>query len=222
MTVQNASCSEGANVFQYTYNGTHNDEWLFEVSASTYYKSEAIRYALANYDTYLNTYPNLSYTVDESANFVSQCFSSGGKKYNDVWYVYKLNNTYLTPQNDTQLNYSWDIYNPSPWTSEVYFYIYWSIYAAHDTFTPADIINNNSATSTVYGKGDVVQILKWDSTWLDYVGHKTMLVTNVDDSDNKNTFKMTYHSQNTPGRRLLYICSNYNTSDYRVRFYKIV
>lgn len=30
MVVQGASTSNGANVFQYSYNGTHNDEWVFE------------------------------------------------------------------------------------------------------------------------------------------------------------------------------------------------
>ncbi len=225
MTVQAPVFDEGANVYQMTYNGTHNDEWLFEIYSPAYYKSEGIRYAMANYDNYLVTYPNLSNfnnSGNDCANFVSQCLAAGGKRYNANWYVYKKNTTYIAPQNSTQLDHTWELSDPSPWISAKKFGYYWSDYATHDTFTPQQIINNNSATATAYGKGDVVQILKHDSFWSDFIGFHTMYVTDVTDSSNKNTFKMTYHSANTLERRLLYICSEYNSSNYRFRFYKMV
>lgn len=88
VTVQEASCSPGANVFQYTYNGTHNDEWLFEV-ADSYYRLIGVRYANDNYNNHLNTYGNMSALGGDCANFVSQCLVAGGKRYNGNWYVYK-------------------------------------------------------------------------------------------------------------------------------------
>lgn len=220
MTVYNASCNQGANVIQYTYNGTHNDEWLLE--ADSYYPSFGIRYARANWDNHLNTYPDLDYMGENSgncANFVSQCLVAGGKKYEGAWYVYKNNNSHLIPQNIDELNDSWDLADPSPWISAAKFCNYWTTHAIHtDTFTPQQIINNDSATNTIYTSGTVVQLLKWHWLW-GFQGCHTMYVTDAVNTSNKGTYKVTYQSNNSLDITLATICQNYNTSDYRVRFY---
>ena len=90
----------------------------------------------------------------------------------------------------------------------------------YDTFTAQEILDNHAATNTVYGRGDVVQILKWN--WLfGFQGYHTMYVTDVDDHSNKGTLKLTYHSSNTKDKTLSSICESYNSSDYRIRLYKI-
>lgn len=221
MTVQNASCNQGANVFQYTYNGTHNDEWLFEISNDAYYSSLGIKYARDNYNNHLNTYGDMSDLGGDCANFVSQCLAFGGKKYSGNWYIYKKNNNNLIPQNVNELDDSWELSDPSPWISAKYFGQYWSNLVSYNTFSPQQIINNHSSTNTVYGRGDVVQILKW-SFLQGYRGYHTMIVTDVEDFNDKGTFKLTYHSSNTKDKSLSSICENYDNSNYRIRFYKIV
>lgn len=225
MTVQNASCSEGANVFQYTYYGTHNDEWLFEISDnSSYYHLTGVKYAKDNYNNYLNTYPNLSSFIGEPAdcaNFVSQCLAYGGKKYSGGWKIYKKNNNNLSPQNASQLDDSWELSDPSPWISAKYFGNYWKDRTTYDTFTPQQIINNNSSTTTTYGLGDVVQILE-KKPLQGYVGVHTMIITGIGNVSNKGTYKMTYHSNNTLDKSLSTICQGYDNNNYRIRFYKIL
>ncbi len=221
MTVQNASCNQGANVFQYTYNGTHNDEWLFEISSGTYDGFLGSKYARDNYNNHLNTYCNMTDLGGNCANFVSQCLAFSGKKYNGNWYVYKKNNNHLVPQNVTRLNDSWELSDPSPWISAKYFGQYWSSKVQNDTFTPQQIIDNNSATTAVYGKGDVVQILK-RSSLQEFQGYHTMYVTDVEDYNNKGTLKLKYHSSDTKDRTLSSICASYNSSDYKIRLYKIL
>ena len=224
MTVQAPVFDEGANVYQMTYNGTHNDEWLFEIYSPAYYKSEGIRYATANYDNYLNTYPNLEDWGGDCANFVSQCLAAGGKRYSGNWHIYKKNNTYLAPSSVSQLNHTWELCQPytSPWISAEEFGSYWSAITTTDSFTPQQIINNNSATATAYGTGDVVQLLKRDSIWDNYYPYHTMYVTDVIDPNDKSTFKMTFHTENTLNYRLRFICIGKDSNYYLVRFYKIV
>lgn len=119
ITVAGASYNQGANVFQYQYNATRNDEWLIE-PANSYISTNGVKYARDNYNNHVSTYPRLTvYNNDDCdcANFVSQCMAAAGKRYSGNWRVYPKNGTYPTPIDSTKLNYSWQLSDPSPWIS---------------------------------------------------------------------------------------------------------
>lgn len=125
VTVAGASLSPGQNVFQYTYNGTYNDEWIFE-PVFNYSVELAVNYARTNWDRIVPTYPDINGLGGDCANFVSQCMLAGGVHYQDTWWIEKLNNSHPRPNNSSELDDSWSLANPSPWISAVEFNEFWS------------------------------------------------------------------------------------------------
>ena len=103
VVVQNATCTPGENVFQWTYNNnsTHNDEWFIEPVFEYWMRPDiGVDYALKNCNRIVPAYPNMGSFLpnyDNSTNFVSQCMSAAGVSYQDEWRIHKKNNSYPAP-----------------------------------------------------------------------------------------------------------------------------
>ena len=221
ITVAGASFNQGANVIQFHYNGSLNGDWLIE-PANSYIATNGVKYARANYNNYVPTYPRLTvYNNDDCdcANFVSQCMAAAGKRYSGNWRVYPKNGTYPTPIDSTKLNYSWQLSDPSPWISAVQFGAYWQNTVNYEAIKKTDIVNNNSSTQYVYGRGDVVQLATCD-LFGNYVGYHTMYITDLTNYNDKRTYKLTYHSINEIDKKVSDICYGVANDRYFV-FYNI-
>lgn len=222
VTVSNASCSTNANVFQYQYNGSKNDEWIFE-PVYNYSKELGANYATQNYNRYFYTYPKFSGWGNDCANFVSQCMLAGGVHYQGQWWIYKLNNNYPNPQSSTQFDNSWDVQTmggflgigaSSPWVSASKFCDFWSARVTYEDYTASYILAH---PGTVYSRpfyiGDVVSIISSGSAT------HTMYITSYGSYNGAQSFMMTYHSANTLNKSLLQIAESYPNATFR--FYKI-
>ena len=87
VTVSEASCSQGANVFQYSYNSSTNDEWIFE--PYSFDVSLGLNYAYRTYNSRTQTYPDCEDLGGDCANFVSQCLLASGIHFQNNWWVFK-------------------------------------------------------------------------------------------------------------------------------------
>lgn len=125
VTVESASCNDKANVFQFQYNASNNDEWIFE-PVNGYSRELATNYATKNVYSSVPAYPNLRNMGGDCANFVSQCMLAGGIHYQDNWYIQKDDNKNPSPLNVNQLDASWRLADPSPWISAKQFNLFWS------------------------------------------------------------------------------------------------
>lgn len=222
VTVQNASNDEGASVFQYTYNASTNDEWLFEPT----FKDQDLgsQYAHMVFNTTCPTYPNLrtmgGANAGDCANFTSQCLlQAGSAHFNNTWWIYKKNGSYPSPTTTTQLDNSWSLADPSPWISAVEFNDFWSSYAdTTSEYTAQYILSNpDSIYNSIYERGDAVQILQKVNWW--YEGYHTMYLCNYGTYDGNYNFTLSYHSINMIDKGLLEICQAYNTSNYKFKFF---
>lgn len=92
VTVEGASCDNGANVFQFSYNGSKNDEWIFQPTSKR--ASMGVNYAVKNYKNFPMAYPNLDLGDDfgDCTNFVSECMLASGIAYRNEWYINKKMN----------------------------------------------------------------------------------------------------------------------------------
>lgn len=91
----------------------------------SYNSTNAVNYALNNYNNYNSSYPNVTALGGDCANFVSQSLYAGGIPMNGSWYVYKKNSTYPSPQTVAELDHSWTLASPSPWISAKEFNAKW-------------------------------------------------------------------------------------------------
>ncbi|MFB0844526.1 amidase domain-containing protein [Paenibacillus oleatilyticus] len=92
---------------------------------SSFNATTAAEWAYNNYNRYSTDFPTFTKWGSDCTNFVSQALYKGGLAMTGNWYIYKKNNTYLVPESADQLNYSWSLSDPSPWTSVKEFYSYW-------------------------------------------------------------------------------------------------
>lgn len=220
VTVINASCSSGDTIFQYQYNGTWNDEWIFE-PVFDYSVDLAVNYAKNNYNKKVQTYPYVHYLGGDCANFVSQCMLAGGVHYQDTWWVYKLNNDYLEPGTVNELDHSWDLSDPSPWISAKQFNDFWAERVEVETYKGIDIINNPSLVySRPFFKGDVIQILEANLWGSPGDAIHTMFITGYSDYNGNRSYSLTYHSGSTLDKNLLEIAEAYENSYFR--FFSII
>lgn len=183
VTVQSASFSNSANVFQYTYNGTYNDEWIFE-PVHKFSPSLFENYAVKNYNSYVPTYPNMTAGDNyDCTNFASQCMLAGGIHFQGKWWIYKNNNKYPKPANGTQFDDSWSVDTmggilgfgaSSPWVSAKQFNNFWSgIVSRTDTFTVSYAKSHKpNLYALSYYVGDIIMILDSKSN-----GYHTMCIT---------------------------------------------
>lgn len=210
VTVKDGSCKNRGNVFQYQYNGSKNDEWIFE-PASRYDINLTLNYAKKNFNKIVPTYPDMNLLGGDCANFVSQCLLAGGSKhFQGDWWIYKKNNSNPKPASTSRLDASWSLADPSPWISAKQFNRFWAGKLKTITVKGSDIVDNpKKIFNKSYYKGDVVQIL--NNTFFGDAGNAmhTMLITGY----GKNDFLLTYHSDNNYNKSLLQIAKE-NKSKY--------
>lgn len=186
-------------------------------STLSYSSSKAVEYAkdyVWSYNT--PTYPNLSNLGGDCANFVSQCLKAGGLSTDNEWYIKRKNKTYLKPSDTKELDYSWELADPSPWISAKEFKTYWEDRADNtETFSGEYVYNNKQKIyDLTLFKGDPVQILKKRYWW--YNGYHTMIITGYNNSD----FILSYHSGPNV-KNLNDIAKSYTSSDYKFIFFSI-
>ena len=204
VTVQNASCSDEGNVFQYDYNGSANDEWILEPVNKDLLLGSL--YAINNYNKYVLAYPRLTQfeeSTADCANYASQCLIvSGQYHYQNNWKVYRKNGSYSIPTTTEQLNNSWELCQPatSPWVSAKEFANFWK--SKRVTYKKgSEIINNPEEVWNIgIGIGDVIQIA--GSNIIGGLGSSwhTMYVSDID-YDNS-TYILSYHSNETKNKKL--------------------
>lgn len=110
-----------------------------------------------------NYYPAFDLWQSDCVNFVSQALHAGGIPFQDNWYCYKKNSTYLYPVNGTQLDYSWTLANPSPFTSIAQFTWYWNDIRGVpvDPYSKSDYLSKHaSAFYSDVAIGDVIIFTK--------------------------------------------------------------
>ncbi len=213
VTVESASCNDKANVFQFQYNASNNDEWIFE-PVNGYSRELATNYATKNVYSSVPAYPNLRNMGGDCANFVSQCMLAGGIHYQDNWYIQKDDNKNPSPLNVNQLDASWRLADPSPWISAKQFNLFWSKKYQTETVTGKfitehpDIIFN----APTY-KGDIIQIAGKNFWGGVGAAKHTMIITNYGFDNGPNTFELSYHSSNKKNKSLLEIAKE-NPDDY--------
>lgn len=226
ITVEEASCSENANVFQYTYNASANDEWIIEPMAMYKQPEMGVNYARKNYNKHPTTYLNMG--ENDCTNFVSQCMLASGIQFQDEWMVYKKNNRYPAPTTGDQIDYSWELQTmggtifgigaSSPWISSDKFKEFWSPDRPYEDFKGVDLIEDYSTiVNKEYVPGDVVQILNNGEAF------HTMYITGYNTYNGIRSYSLTYHSNNTIDRNLISILlSDADHLEYTYRFYKMV
>lgn len=215
ITVKEASCQQNANVFQYQYNGSKNDEWLFE-PINNYSVSLAVNYAITNYNQRVTTYPSMNKIGGDCANFVSQCMAAGGVHYQGTWWVYKINNNHATPNNTNELDLSWKLSDPSPWISAYEFNKFWSSRVKTEIVSAQDILNNpESIFAKPFYRGDVIQIVDKDFLGNPTNAWHTMFITGYGSYNGHRTFLLTYHTSDVKNKTLIEIASKYPNSYFK-------
>jgi len=221
ITVQNASCDQNANVFQYLHGTAMNDEWFFE--PYVYSADYAINYALEYADTnnngtgILGTYP---YFVNrDCANFVSQCLAAGGISFRDQWSIYKKNNSAdMNISVTDDMDVSWELQpltegEGSPWISAPRFYDFWTQRVPYASYTGQQIATTPTAPMAFFQPGDVLQFCepKLFGDGYKSASH-TMFITGIDGND----FLLSAHTED----RENYKISNFLEEDNLYVFLK--
>lgn len=225
VVLQEANCTEGINVLQYSFLSSPRETWILEPVNSNVYLG--LDYARTNYNQYVPTYPNLSSFEGHSAdcaNFVSQSLLASGVHYEGDWKVYRKNYNYKAPTTVAQLNDSWELCQPkaSPWTSAKYFERYWSKRANNvEVFTIDYVLNHpDEIFQKKFYPCDVVQ-LAYNRLGIRAESWHTMFITNYLKYNNKDSYALTYHSGSQIDKELLRICEEYKAqgrNDYLVFF----
>lgn len=220
--VADASCTNAANVAQYQYNTNSECEWIFE-PVYNYSPALGINYARTNYDSYFPTFPAFDEWGSDCTNFASQCMLAGGVHFQDQWWIFKNNNSYLHPESSSQFNNSWDVDTiggflgigaSSPWISASKFCDFWSARVSYSDYTGEYIASNPGVVySQPYYRGDVISMMTSGEAY------HTVYISGYGTYDGHNTFMLTYHSTNTDYKSLLEIAEN--NPDVVFRFYKI-
>lgn len=212
---QGATINEGANVVQYAYNGTQNDQWIFQPVGAVVAKNGA-NYAKINYDKAPITYPYLTSNFGgDCTNFVSQCLLASGKQFEDVWSIEKLNKDYHYIYNVNQLNSSWQLQSyqnsGSPWISAVRFNYFWSSRVGVFSRSGKYISEHpDEVIKWLIGMGDVVQFLDSSGD-----GEHTMYISGYNHYKGKMSYALTYHSNSTYQRNLLEIAETYPNTMFK-------
>lgn len=188
------------------------------IQSGSYNRDAAVQYAYDHfdYDTFNPDYPDLTQMGGDCTNFISQCLYAGGIAMNGSWYCYKKNNTYPKPLTIEQLNYSWDLEDPSPWISAKQFELKYYPIFSNETFTALYVYENKSIIyNKPYYKGDVVQILQKQFWW--YEAYHTMVITSYANGD----YRLTYHSSSVKDKPLNDIAELYKDDDKQIRLYSV-
>lgn len=101
-------------------------------------------------------YPNMDGAWSDCTNFVSQCMYAGGVPMDYSWFCYKRNNSYPKPTTTWQLNHSWNLKDPSPWTAIRTFTSYWFPKTTVRQYSRSYYINNFGLVFNAVSRGDVL------------------------------------------------------------------
>jgi len=218
VTVQNAGCANGNNVYQWQYYDSNHDEWTNdEWIIEPIFKNATlgVAYARANWQQYVPAYPNFGPAGADCTNFVSQCMLASGIHYKDDWRVYRKNSIYSTPANDPlQINYTWELCQPrtSPWISAAEFGKYWKskLPSQYWYATGQYIVDHpDSVWALNIYNGDVVQYAPYGLLGVVGSSEHTMYITGYLSTTNYTTYKLTYHSNPAVDVSLIDICKKY-------------
>ncbi|MEC0137611.1 amidase domain-containing protein [Paenibacillus macerans] len=170
---------------------------------ASYDRAAAGEWAYKNYNKYSTDYPAFTGGWgSDCTNFVSQAMHvGGGLPFKGDWYVYKKNSKYLVPTSAEELDYSWDLADPSPFISVQAFYDYWrsrsTVYAfSHDYY----VSNHETIYYKHIYKGDVVVFSKGVSGVLTMPTH--IMIVSAYDTNNED-FKLAGHSNERQAYPLL-------------------
>lgn len=179
------------------------------VNIQAVYGTAAGDWAYNNYNKYSLDYPKFSVWGSDCANFVSQAIHVGGSNAMEgTWYIIKKNSVYWEPENADQLNYSWDLSDPSPWISVSQFRKYWVPKSTVHSMSHDYYVENHKS---VYGrsiyKGDVVVFHKGVAGWVTIPTH-LMIISAYDTVDKD--FKLAGHSNERQALPLLTAIYDYS------------
>ena len=210
ITTANSGCTQGENVHQYDYSDQWSKEWILEPVEKDL--ELGALYAMTNYNTYVQAYPNLTNLGGDCTNFVSQCMLASGIHPESEWNILRKNGNYTNISSVDQLNNSWSLSDPSPWISANEFKDFW-ISRISEAYrgTGLQILENPSlAWNLPVTEGCVVQKA---NNFMGIQGDSThsMYVTGY---LNNNTYLLTYHTSNTLSKSLLEICEQDPNSYY--------
>ena len=195
----------------------NNDLWYF--IPLDYDPNLAVIYATLNYDNCDNTtfpYFNQGDLKGDCANFVSQSIYIAGKPMQGDWYIKKLNNSYQKPLYPSQLNYSWELADPSPWISAKHFRLYWKERVAIQEYKVSELLDNPYLLDEAgFEIGDVITYCKRDG--LDVIGVHTVIITGAQNvkvnNINKKMFTVSQHTSEALNKSLLDSLEAYYGSD---------
>lgn len=217
-------CDNGINVHQWEYSEHWHDQWILEPVDRQ--DNMGVSYAKANYNSYVEAYPCFEEPYYDCTNFVSQCLLAGGQLHQDSdWYIERLNTEYPVVSNSTQLDYSWELADPSPWISAKEFKDKFFSDRKVATYTGANIINKISEVWDLnIFTGDVVQVA---SNIMGIIGdaEHTMYITGTSEryvnGELWPCYTVTYHSNNRLDVNLIDFVST-NTSAGTIYLDKII
>lgn len=220
VAVEGASCSENANVIQWQYNKSANDEWIFE-PRSNFSALLARQYAHSLAKSQITTYPRFD---SDCANFVSQCMLAGGVHFQDQWYIYKKNNNRPDPS-DAEVHLSWEFGKigsylgfggSSPWFSARQFNNFWKNRVHTETYSAAYVRDNQQEIyERPFQRGDVIQTLTKDGEPI-----HTVFICCIGSYNGKPDYNLSYHSNDTKDKPLGEFVRKGSSSIY-LRFFKM-
>lgn len=178
---------------------------------SSFNAATAAEWAYNNYNRYSTDFPAFTKWGSDCTNFVSQALLKGGLAMTGNWYIYKKNNTYLVPESAEQLNYSWSLSDPSPWTSVKEFYSFWRGKYVYGTSRENYEEKHKEIFDRSIYRGDLVIFSKGLSGWITVATH-VMIITEYD-STNKD-FKLAGHSNERQAYPLLDAIKAYSNIDF--------
>ena len=212
VVVKGASLQTDANVIQYDYNRSANDEWLFIPVKTQVYLGT--RYAKNMLNKTYATYPDME---DDSTNFVSQCLQAQGVPYTGKWNIYKK--SYGSPNNLIRRNankyWLFDLLSYSevslpdylassflcPWFNPVAFSAFWG-YRGERTYTKkyhnVQDYYDEFFKNCPFTKGDAITLIvnldiefeTWDFPYA--YATETMYIVDYCTYNNKRDFLVTY------------------------------
>lgn len=206
VSLSNNVCSDGVNIHEWEYSNHSHDQWILEPVYQQY--TMGISYAEANYDSHLDAYPEFRSPYYDCTNFVSQCLLAGGQLHQSGdWYIKRKNTNYHEVSNNTQLDNSWSLADPSPWISADKFRKYFSSERRVAYYSGADIINKyDEVWKLDIMMGDVIQTADnifgapFTATHSAYItGYKNVNIGGV----SKPIYSITYHSNNQLNKSLV-------------------
>ena len=197
-----------------------NQYWIFEPVVRD--RNFGQKYALANYDNHLKTYPNLESAGGDCTNFASQCLLAQGIHMVDNWYIYKKNTMFESPSNVLTLRLTWDTGDPAPWINANDFKDYWGAYHVEKAVAcTGDWLYNNIQSmyeETKLGVGDIIQLAYITGDGGLGSAHHTMVVSSVKSNNGKNVYHIAEHTNSAYDKSIEEIAKD-NKNEYFI-FYK--